>query len=119
MILALALPAPADAAGGCRTHKCEVRVARKACERGSVTGCIKRGARQHRVDEGRLLRVAWCESTFRPFATNGQYAGLFQFGPALWGELRYRDRSRFSAKWSSLAAGLAFRLGLASHWECK
>ena len=112
--LALALPT-----GGCQSHECMVRVARKACERGSVTACVRRGARQHRVSETWLLRVAYCESTLRPWATNGQYHGLFQFGPALWGSLRYRARSRLSAKWSSLAAGLAFRQGLSSHWECK
>jgi hypothetical protein len=126
--LAIALPAagghddPADRPrrhATCRTHACSVRVARKACERGSVTACVRHGARQHGVDERRLLRVAMCESTMNPDAVNGQYQGLYQFGAALWRRLRYWRYSRFSAKWSSLAAALAFRRGLEGHWECK
>lgn len=66
-----------------------------------------------------MLRVAHCESTMRPTAVNGPYVGLFQFGKPLWGSLRYRFHKRTSAKWSSLAAGLAFRRGLSGQWECK
>jgi hypothetical protein len=62
--------------------------------------------------------VAWCESRFDPSAMNGQYVGLFQFGPVLWGALPYRRYSRFSAKWSALAAAFAFQHGLSYQWEC-
>lgn len=121
-VLALAVPVPADAHVGadhCASRACLVRVARKACERGSIRACVRRGARQHGVDERRLLIVAWCESTMRPWAVNGQAAGLFQFMPVTWASLRYRRHSPFSAKWSSLAAGLAFRLGMERQWECR
>jgi hypothetical protein len=70
------------------------------------------------VSESWLRSVAWCESRFDPYATNGIYAGLFQFGPTLWNALRYRRYSRFSAKWSSLAAAYAFSRGLSYQWSC-
>lgn len=112
-----ALPPPAEAQ--CRSKACEIRVAAKACDRGDVKACIRRAALHHRTDYARLLRVAWCESRLDPNAVNGQYVGAFQFGPALWSELRYRHQPRTSAKWSSLAAALAFRLGLSHHWTCR
>lgn len=99
-------------------HTCQIRVARKACDRGKVTSCIRRAALHHRVSEGWMRSIAWCESRFKPWATNGIYQGLYQFGPALWSELRYRRYSRYSAKWSSLAAALALRRGLAYKWAC-
>jgi len=97
---------------------CEIRQARIACEHGQTTACIRRAALHRRVSESWLRSVAWCESRLDPFATNGQYAGLFQFGPVLWNALRYRRYSRFSAKWSSLAAAYAFSRGMSGQWAC-
>jgi len=122
--LAIALPGapahhqPVRPRRTCRTHRCLVRVARKRCERGSVVGCIQRGARAYRVDEEYLIDVAWCESSHDPGAVNGRYVGLFQFGPDAWRRTPYASRSRTSAKWSSLAAGYAFSRGRAREWSC-
>lgn len=125
-LAALALPAPAQASdhaavdrGGCHTWSCLERVARKQCERGIVRGCVRRGARRYRVDEGLMMRIAYCESTMNPSATNGQYVGLYQFGANAWSRTPYARRSRFSAKWSSLAASYAFSRGRAGEWECR
>lgn len=105
---------------GCpdRPHGCEIREAMHACDAGSTPACIRRAALHRGVSEGWLRATAWCESRLKPYAVNGPYVGLFQFGPVLWGALPYRHHSRFSAKWASLAAALAFRRGLSGQWEC-
>ncbi|OGG11742.1 hypothetical protein A2Z00_01425 [Candidatus Gottesmanbacteria bacterium RBG_13_45_10] len=36
------------------------------------------------VDRSLLWRIAVCESRLKPGAVNGDYAGLFQFGPLTW-----------------------------------
>jgi len=43
---------------------------------------------QHGVDSIFLKKIAYCESSFRPNAVNGIYAGLFQFTPATWSATR-------------------------------
>jgi hypothetical protein len=108
---------------GCQTHRCNMRVEdrrlRHKCDRGSVVGCIDRGAHLHRVSKFVLRRRAWCESRMSPGATNGQYMGLFQFGWPLWSTTPYHGHSPYSAKWSSLAAAWAERNGLSGHWSCR
>jgi soluble lytic murein transglycosylase-like protein len=115
LLISAALLAPCHSD---RPHGCEIRHARVQCEHGLVRACIRRAALHRGVSESWLRAVAWCESRFDPGATNGRYVGLFQFGPVLWGALPYRHRSRFSPKWASLAAALAFRRGLSNQWEC-
>lgn len=58
------------------------------------------------------LRVAWCESRYRTWASNGQYLGLFQMGsyarsryghgPGSWAQARaaYRYFSDSGRDWS-------------------
>jgi soluble lytic murein transglycosylase-like protein len=48
---------------------------------GYIKETIIKWANYYKVDPERLLRVAWCESKFRPDAKNGVYTGLFQFHP--------------------------------------
>jgi soluble lytic murein transglycosylase-like protein len=115
LLISAALLAPCHSS---RPHGCEIREARVQCERGLARACIRRAALHRGISESWLRSVAWCESRFNPYATNGQYVGLFQFGPVLWGALPYRRYSRFSAKWSALAAALAFRRGLSYQWAC-
>lgn len=121
LLILASLAAPTSAAQHprpCHTNACELRVARKQCDRGDVRACIRRGGLQHHVSVPYLTKVAWCESRLDPTQVNGRYVGLFQFGKPLWNHLRYRHHSRFSAKWSSLAAALAFHEGLSRHWSC-
>lgn len=53
-----------------------------------VNGFIDRFAAQYAVDPNVLRYIATCESSFNPLAQNWGYAGLFQFGPTTWANLR-------------------------------
>jgi hypothetical protein len=63
------------------------------------------------------LRVAWCESRFSIYATNGQYLGLFQMG-------NYA-RARYGHAWNAWAQAVsAYRYFVDSGkdwspWSCK
>lgn len=62
-----------------------------------------------------VLNVAWCESTLRPWARNGQYAGIFQMGSS--------ERARFGhgrSTWAQARAARGYFLvsGFAP-WECR
>lgn len=49
---------------------------------------IERFASQYSVDPNVLRYMALCESGFNPKAYHAGYAGLFQFGPITWKDLR-------------------------------
>ena len=68
------------------------------------------------VPLAKLRRVATCESTLNPRATNGQYAGLFQFGAPLWNATPYGRFPRTDPYAASLAAAWAFKRGMSRHW---
>jgi Transglycosylase-like domain len=63
---------------GCNTDACERRVAHRKT--------LRRWRRETRPWRGWLTRVAWCESTNRPWAIDptGTYFGLYQFDLATW-----------------------------------
>jgi len=103
----------------CETVACVERVAAKRCDQHHVTSCIHRAALRWRVSYRMLRRKAWCESRFDPYARNGQYRGLYQFGDIAWNASPYSSHSVWSAKWSSLAAAWAHSEGHASWWECR
>jgi len=67
----------------------------------------------HRCDEA--LNVAWCESSLRPWAGNGQYRGIFQMGSG--------ERSRYgdgSTAWAQTRAAFKYySLSGWSPWECR
>jgi len=46
----------------------------------TVSYAISLASRVFGVDEGKMRAVAWCESTWRPWASNGRYKGLFKLG---------------------------------------
>lgn len=84
----------------------------------SASRAIRLAAIAHGVSESRLRSVARCESTLNPYATNGRYVGLFQFGAPLWNQTPYRKFSRTDPYAASQAAAWAFARGWASHWSC-
>jgi len=90
----------------------------RGCTHGHVRSCIHRAAIHYRQSYGYLLSVAWCESRLNPSATNGQYAGLFQFGPNAWSRAHYSNHSPYQAKWAALAAAYMFSIGHSSEWSC-
>lgn len=118
MLLAVGASSPAFA-GSCKSDTCRERVARKQCARGQVRSCILRAAYTHHQPYGDLLRVAYCESTLNPRATNGTHLGLFQFLPSTWATTRYARRDPWSAKWNALAAAWMWRVGRRGEWACR
>lgn len=83
---------------------------------GSVDHALSVAASTYGVPLARLRRVATCESTLNPIATNGRYAGLFQFGIPLWRTTPYAKFSRTDPYAASLAAAWAFKRGMHRHW---
>jgi hypothetical protein len=87
-VLALAAPTPATAYvppphhhPGCRTVRCERRMARRAHRHTRW-----RWARYAHPLMPTLRRIAWCESTMNPRAVSadGRYHGLLQFDLRTW-----------------------------------
>ena len=56
------------------------RLVRVLRQRPDVQSAITLASVVYRVPRHDLDRVAWCESTHRPWAQNGRYRGLFQMG---------------------------------------
>ncbi len=53
-----------------------------------INGFVDRFAAQYSVSPDVLRYIALCESGFNPLAENLSYAGLFQFGPVTWKNIR-------------------------------
>jgi hypothetical protein len=90
-----------------------------------INGFIERCAAQYgtdKVDPNVLRAIAVCESSFNPFARQGVYAGLFQFGPVTWKNLRIsmgEDPSsslRYNAEEATQTAAYAISLGKRGIW---
>ena len=66
-----------------------------------------------------MRTVAACESTFNPYAQNGRYLGLYQFGLPLWSGLAFRNFARTDPYAAALAAAKYVRdHGHWNPWEC-
>ncbi len=66
------------------------------------------------VSYWQMRSVSWCESRYDPFATNGQYRGIFQMH---WSPFGF---SPFDPIASALSAAMTVRHdGGWSQWECK
>ena len=82
----------------------------------SIDHALTLAAAGYGVPASKLRRVATCESTLNPKATNGRYVGLFQFGTPLWNTTPYRRFSRTDPYAAAAAAAWAFKRGMAGHW---
>ncbi|MDP9280814.1 MAG: G5 domain-containing protein [Chloroflexota bacterium] len=77
------------------------------------------------ADPNQLLRVAWCESRYNPYAVNARSsaAGLFQFMPATWAansvRAGYGGASVFDVVANANTAAFMFSRGQAWQWSCK
>lgn len=68
-----------------RTRALRVELARaRRAVRPTVHHAIHLAAQAYGVDHSKMLRVARCESTFRPWAASGPYQGLYQADRAFW-----------------------------------
>jgi hypothetical protein len=92
------------------------RLRRQLARDPDVRHAIRLGAAAYGVSADRMRRVAHCESTLDPGATNGRYTGLFQFGTPLWSRTPFRDFSRTDPYAASFAASWAFARGMSGHW---
>ena len=65
-----------------------VRVSRKVTPPEEVTVLIERYSSQYGINKDMMINIAHCESGFRANATNGPYAGLYQFVSSTWASNR-------------------------------
>lgn len=87
-----------------------------------INALIDRFGGQYAVDPNLLRHVALCESGLNPKATNGAYAGLYQFGPTTW--INYRKllgeetnvSLRLNAEEAIQTAAYAISLGKRHLW---
>lgn len=86
---------------------------------------IREAAERWGADPDQLLRVAYCESRYDPYAFNpsASDSGLFQFIPATWARnsprAGYAGASPFDAVAAANTAAMLFAEGKASLWTCK
>ena len=92
---------------------------------GDIESIIRTAAAAWGADPNQLLRVAWCESRYNPYAVNSRSgaAGLFQFMPATWAansvRAGYAGASVFDPVANANTAAFMFRNGQAWQWSCK
>jgi hypothetical protein len=99
-------------------------------ESGVVQQSIIKWADFYGADSQQLLRVASCESGFRPEASNGTHFGVFQFAPSTFiGNVGYMKKRGLIATeaeydyWNPehnvQVAVWMFSIGQQSQWSCK
>jgi hypothetical protein len=65
------------------------------------------------------LAVAWCESTYRPWVTNGRYLGLYQLDPRHFATYGY-DVALWADPWVNAAVAFALHSDAGwQPWECR
>lgn len=90
-----------------------------------IEAVIRTAAATWGADPSQLLRVAWCESRYNPYAVNARSgaSGLFQFMPATWAansvRAGYAGASAFDPVASANVAAYMFHNGQAGQWSCK
>lgn len=93
--------------------------------RTDVRDIITSAATEFGVDPQTMLRVAFCESSFRPeiVGDGGRAVGIFQFHLPFWGEVAhkvgYTSDLRHDPLAASRVAAYAFSVGLAHRWTCR
>lgn len=92
---------------------------------GDVAGIIRAAAAAWGADPDQMLRVAYCESHYNPYAVNASSgaSGLFQFLPSTWSfqspKAGYGGASPFDPVANANTAAMMFGRGQASQWVCK
>jgi hypothetical protein len=87
-----------------------------------INGFIDRFAGQYGVSPDVLRYMALCESGFNPAAYHAGYAGLFQFAPITWKNLRLKIGEnpdidlRFNAEEAAQTAAYAISQGKRALW---
>jgi hypothetical protein len=87
-----------------------------------INKLIDRFASQYSVDPNVLRHIAVCESGFNPLAHKLSYAGLYQFGPITWENIRSKFGEdididlRFNAEEAVQTAAYAISIGKKAIW---
>lgn len=87
-----------------------------------INGFIERFAAQYNVDPNLLRHIAICESGFNPSAYHAGYAGLYQFGPTTWKNIRSMfgedpdPALRYNAEEATQTAAYALHINVAGIW---
>lgn len=87
-----------------------------------INGFINRFSGQYGVSPDVMRHIAICESGFNQQAYNAGYAGLFQFGPTTWKNLRIKIEEnvnadlRYNAEEAAQTAAYALSIGDTSIW---
>lgn len=87
-----------------------------------INELIDRFSAQYSVDPNVIRYIAICESGFNPSVKKLSYAGLFQFGPATWQNIRKRMGEeadidlRFNAEEAVQTAAYAVSIGRSAIW---
>ena len=87
--LALGVFVPSSSVGAAQTgglSACDYQASYDGIPCEEVDRAIAEAAAEFGVDETKMRRTARCESTFDPYATNGQYRGLYQQAMSYWSE---------------------------------
>jgi len=95
-----------------------------------IKASIIKWADHYGLSSTRMLRIANCESTFRPSAVNYNYyaggghpTGLFQYLPETWNRIGSRSPYGVGDIWNyehqSRVTAWAFANGYAGEWACK
>ena len=110
-------------ARGCKSYRCQERVAIRHCNQARPRWCVERAIITYRLNGWQaawMRRVYICESGGNPYAVNPSGSvGLWQFQPSTMRSTKYGSHSPFSAKWSSLAAAWMLVNGRSGEWVCR
>lgn len=104
---------------GLRTRLREARAKSSYRFRPSVDHALVIASLTYGVPLSNMRAVARCESTFRPWARNGRYVGLFQFGASAWRQSSYTVLSRTDPYANALAHAEIVSDEGYGQWECK
>jgi Transglycosylase SLT domain len=96
-------------------------IANKECSNINPRACIRYATLIYNQPLEDAYRVANCESTTNPSATNGNNDdGLFQIlYPSTWDTTPYSRHEVWSARWNSLAAMWMWAHGRRNEWQCQ
>src|SRR5690348_10615605 len=105
-------------------HSHKTLVERIPCDQHHPRNCVEAAVRRYHLGGWQRAWMFWipgCESTWHWWAYNGVLgaAGPYQFIASTWATTPYRRHSRYSWRWSSLAAGWMVTVGRSSEWACR
>ncbi len=95
-----------------------VRVLLRRRWRPTVRYSLRLASAASGVPYSELATVAWCESRYDPFATNGRYRGLFQEGP-MFERGPFAQFGVFDPLANALTAGFVVSREGWRQWSCR